>query len=136
VSTRKHSVAGARDPPLEFEERLERLERPEISVATRSRPAARELGLTLDDLWSGSAAGATYPRLVGGKELPVSTTKPVMDRVNAAATETARRIGLLIAGGALDVAAISCPSPTPAAVDVDREKLGVPVPTSLSRLPH
>ncbi len=87
------------------------------------RQLARELGLTLDDLWSGSAAGATYPRLVGGKELLVSTTKPVMDRVNAAATETARRIGLLTAGGALDMAAISYPSPTPAAVDVDRSSM-------------
>ncbi len=85
-----------------------------------TRRLARELGLALDDLWKGYAAGATYPRIVRGAELPVATTKPVMERVNAAISGAARKVGLLGPGGAIDMKAISYPTATPAAVAMDR----------------
>jgi monoamine oxidase len=84
------------------------------------RQLARDLGLGLDDLWKGYAAGAGYPRIVDGKELSVATTKPVMERVNAAAMASARSIGLVDANGKIDMKAITYPSATVAAVTMDQ----------------
>ena len=84
------------------------------------RQLARELRLTLDDLWKGYEAGAGYPRIVHGKELAVAATKPVMERVNAAVSASARSIGLLDANGKLDMSAITYPTATPAAVEMDQ----------------
>lgn len=84
------------------------------------RRLARELGLALDDLWEGYAAGASYPRIVGGRDLPVAATKPVMARVNQAATASAHAVGLLDGNGKIDMKAISYPAATPAAVAMDQ----------------
>lgn len=85
-----------------------------------TRQLAQELGLTLDDLWKGYTAGASYPRIVGGKDLLVSTTKPVMDRVNAAVTKAARAVGVLGTNGKVDTRAITYGTATPAAVAMDQ----------------
>ncbi|MGZ5326985.1 MAG: flavin monoamine oxidase family protein [Actinomycetota bacterium] len=84
------------------------------------RRLARDLGLTLDDLWEGYEPGSSYPRWVDGQDLTVHETKPVMDDVTAAAEADARRIGLLDGSGQVDMRAISYETATPAAVDLDQ----------------
>jgi len=84
------------------------------------RRLARELGLSLDDLWADYVPGASYPRWVQGSELTVGETKPVMARINAAAEKEARHVGLLDASGDVDMRAISYGTATPAAVEVDQ----------------
>lgn len=83
------------------------------------RKLAKQLGLKLDDLWSGYDDGASYPRWSGGDLLPVSATKPVMARIYKKAAKTARRIGVLRADGTIDGSAISFPTATPEAVALD-----------------
>ncbi|MGZ8619668.1 MAG: flavin monoamine oxidase family protein [Actinomycetota bacterium] len=84
------------------------------------RRLARDLGLTLDDLWEGYEPGSSYPRWVDGQDLTVHETKPVMDDITAAAEADARRIGLLDGSGQVDMRAISYGTATPAAVDLDQ----------------
>lgn len=84
------------------------------------RRLARELGLTLEDLWSGYAAGASYPRWVDGSLLPRGETKPQMARITAAAMREARRIGVIDAQGRTSVRAISYGTATPAAHALDQ----------------
>ncbi len=83
------------------------------------RALVKDLGLQLDDLWSGSAAGTNYPRFVDGRELTVDETKPQMERIDAAVHRMAREIGVFQDGEA-SMSALSYGTATPAAEAVDR----------------
>lgn len=84
------------------------------------RRLARELGLTLNDLWKGYTEGSSYPRFVEGSLLDVKTTRPQMERISAAVMKEAERIGVVGPDGTATTRAISAGTSTPAAVELDQ----------------
>ncbi len=87
------------------------------------RQLARQLGLTLDDLWTGTSTGSYSPRWVDDRELTVHETKPVMAEITKAAERTARQLGVLKADGSATYAPISYPTATDAAKSLDQETM-------------
>jgi monoamine oxidase len=83
------------------------------------RQLVRQLGLELDDLFAGRY-GPYTPNLVGNTLLHHKTIKAEMKPVQPAVTAAARKIGLLTAGGKVNMAAISWPTATPAAIAMDQ----------------
>jgi monoamine oxidase len=66
---------------------------------------AAELGLQLDDLWRGDVSGAVSPSWLDGHYFAYSKVNAQLNRISAAVTAQARRVGVIGASGkASDVA--------------------------------
>jgi monoamine oxidase len=69
------------------------------------RGLAAELGLQLDDLWKGDVNGSVSPSWINGHYFPYSKVNAQLNRISAAVTAQARRVGVIGANGkASDVA--------------------------------
>ena len=86
------------------------------------RGLAQELGLPLDDLWNGWPAGSIWPDWVGGKVMDHAVVKDHLDRISAAVTSTAHKIGVFD-GGRVSTAAYSYGTATPAAAEMDAQTM-------------
>jgi monoamine oxidase len=87
------------------------------------RQLSRQLGLRLDDLWTGTSVGSYAPRWVRGRDLTVHETKPVMAEITSAAERTAMRLGVLKVDGSTTLDPISYPTATEAAKALDQETM-------------
>jgi monoamine oxidase len=71
------------------------------------RGLAAELGLQLDDLWKGDVAGSVSPSWINGHYFQYSMVNAQMNRISAAVTAQARRVGVVGAHGKPSDAAYS-----------------------------
>ena len=83
------------------------------------RQLADELGLKMDDLFSGYG-GAFSPTLVNDRYMTHAEIRPVSERISAEVTKAARKIGVIGPGGKVSTAAITYGTATPAAALMDQ----------------
>ena len=83
------------------------------------RGLAAELGLPLDDLWKGDAAGAVSPNWLGGHYFPQATLNAQLRRISVAVTAQARQVGVIGANGNASDLAYSYGTATVAARQMD-----------------
>jgi monoamine oxidase len=86
------------------------------------RQLAHQLGLELDDLFAGYA-GSFSPIWVRGAYLHHTQIHPQMERIRAAVTTAAKRIGVIGANGKATDRAMSYRTATPGAVEIDQRSM-------------
>ena len=79
-----------------------------------------ELGLEVEDLWSGWVPGSSWPVWLEGEIVPGGTIDEGLVPLADAVEREARRIGVIDADGDVSAAAISYGTATPASVELDR----------------
>jgi monoamine oxidase len=83
------------------------------------RGLAAELGLQLDDLWKGDVSGSVSPSWINGHYFPYARVGAQTDRISAAITAQARRLGVIGAGGKASDLAYSYGTATAQAQQMD-----------------
>lgn len=82
-----------------------------------------ELGLEVDDLWSGWVPGSVWPNWIDGEVVLGRDVKEQLDPIVTAVEREARRIGVLARGRRPSISAISYGTATPGAVQLDRRSM-------------
>jgi monoamine oxidase len=84
------------------------------------RGLAAELGLPLDDLWKGGVNGAVSPSWLNGHYFHYATVNAQLNRISAAVTAQARRVGVVGADGKASDVAYSSGTATAEARQMDQ----------------
>jgi monoamine oxidase len=84
------------------------------------RGLATELGLQLDDLWKGGVNGAVSPSWLNGHYFHYATVNAQLNRISAAVTAQARRVGVVGADGKASDVAYSSGTATAEARQMDQ----------------
>lgn len=87
------------------------------------RKLARELGLTMEDLWKGFVPGSFSPNSIDGKLLSHTTIHEQLRPVSDAVTAEARRIGVIRKGRKPSAAAYTYGTATPGGVRLDAQSM-------------